>query len=258
MTIDIPTAALALLFVAGTASVALTVYFIARRLVGGDVGVETETLAGSVIFRVSALHGLILALVFAQELVDYNQLQTNVVREATAIADIFHDIRRYGAENEAEVRAALSDYARVVAGDEWRRLADRRVLSGEGWRLREVVYQAVLDLVPDTPRREALRDHMLAKVQLVAEMRQERENNALHTVSPLFWIAALTGIVLVTVPYFIFSPTRLHVALLSVYGGFSGLIMFVIYAFSDPFDAPGALPPTAFERLLASEIGGND
>ncbi len=38
--------------------------------------------------------------------------------------------------------------------------------------------------------------------------------------------------------------------LLSVYGGFSGLVLFVIFAFSDPFSTPGKLEPVAFERLL--------
>ena len=248
---------LALVFIIGTIMIAWAVYFSMRWLVGSTFEGETETLAGSVIFRVSALHGLILALVFAQELVDYNQLQTSLVKEATAIADIYNDIRRYDTEAEEAVQTALSDYVRVVVNDEWSRLATEKRLSGDGWRLREVVYQAVLDLTPETPRQVTLRDHMVKQAQLMAEMRQERENNALHGVSPLFWAAALAGIILVTVPYFIFSPNRLNLALLSVYGGFTGFVMFVIFAFSDPFNSPGALAPAPFERLLLTEIGRN-
>jgi len=246
---------LAILFIFGSILIALAVYFSARRIVGSDFESETETLAGSVIFRVSALHGLILALVFAQELLDYNLLQGNLVREATAVADIYNDIARYGTDQDATVRKALSSYVRIVVDEEWQSLAEDMTLSGEGWALREVVYQAVLDLTPRSPRQEALRAHMLTKVQLIAEMRQERENNALHAIHPLFWFAALAGIVLVTLPYFIFSPTRLNLALLSVYGGFSGLVMFIIFAFSNPFAAPGALEPAAFERLLETNVG---
>ncbi len=242
-------------FVLGTIVLAWAVYFTMRLVLGGAFQNETETLAGSVIFRVSALHGLILALVFAQELVDYSQLQTNLVREATAIADIYNDVRRYGAEQEAAIQSALSDYTRVVVDEEWDLLSEERVLSAKAWVLRESVYQALLDLYPDTPRREALRDHMLHKIQLIAELRQERENNAVHAVNPLFWAAAIAGIALVTIPYFIFSATRVNLALLSVYGGYSGFVMFIIYAFSDPFGDPGALPPVPFERLLETEIG---
>lgn len=246
-----------LLFVLGTILMAWVVYFTMRWIVGGQFESETETLAGSVIFRVSALHGLILALVFAQELVDYNQLQSNLVREATAIADIYNDIRRYDTEAERTVQSALSDYVRTVVNEEWDLLANDQALSARGWQLREVVYQALLDLNPDTSRRATLRTHMLLKVQLIAELRQERENNALHKISPLFWTAAIAGIALVTIPYFIFSPSRLNLTLLCVYSGFSGFVMFLIFAFSDPFNAPGALPPLPFERLLATEIGAN-
>ena len=246
---------IALLFVSGSVLIVWSVYFSGIRFVRAGFGSDTETLAGSVIIRVSALHGLILALVFAQELVSYEELQRNLVREATAVADIYNDIDRYGAEEKSAIQSSLSSYVRLVVDKEWRILAEGNELSAEGWALREKIYQAVLDLVPNNPRQEALRDHMINKVQLIAEFRQERENNANRTVNPLFWIAAIVGIVLITIPYFVFSPTRLHIVLLSVYGAFSGLVMFVIYAFSDPFSDPGALEPIPFERLLKTEIG---
>lgn len=62
------------LFVAGTIILALAVDALMRWIVGDRYSSTTETLAGSVIFRVASLHGLILALVFAQELYDYSQL----------------------------------------------------------------------------------------------------------------------------------------------------------------------------------------
>ncbi|MDW4549057.1 hypothetical protein R5H32_06815 [Defluviimonas sp. D31] len=244
------------LFVFGTIAAALLVYSAMRLSFGADYASETQDLAGSVIFRVSALHGLILALVFAQEIQNYNLVRDDLVDEATAIADIYNDIRRYGAESEAEVQAALSKYVRVVVEEEWPLLAEADRLSAEGWRLREVVYQAALDLVPTNLREESLRYRMIDRAQVIAELRQERENSALDSPNSLFWVAALSGVLLVTLPYFIFAPTRLHLMLLSVYGGFSGIVMFIIFAFSDPFSAPGALPPVAFERLLETEIGG--
>ncbi len=245
------------LFVGGTVLIAWTVYFTVRLLAGQRFSDDTQTLAGSVIIRVSALHGLILALVFAQELVDYTQLQGNLTEEATAIADIWNDAARYGEDVAAQVQPALTRYTHLVVEEEWQELAADRALSAEGWQLREKIYLAVLDLEPRTAREEDLRTHMVHKAQLIAELRQERQNTALHEVNMLFWVAALSGLVLVTVPYFVFSPTRLHLMLLSVYGAFSGLVMYVIYAFSDPFEQPGALSPVAFQQLLRTEIGGS-
>lgn len=249
--------ALAVIFVLGSVAIALSVYFAMRRLAGKALAEDTQTLGGTVILRVSALHGLILALVFAQEMDGYKDLQLTLTREATAIADIWNDAARYGPEVATVVQPALRRYTRLVIAEEWQALSDNRALAPEGWSLREIVYNTVLDLQPQTPRQTDLRAHMVRQSQLIAELRQARENTARHGVNPLFWGAALVGLVLVTLPYFVYSPSRLHIMLLSVYAAFAGLVMFVIYAFSDPFAPPGALEPVAFERLLETEIGGD-
>ena len=227
-----------------------TGYFSMRLVARRTIEDETNDLAGSVIFRVAALHGLILALVFAQELFSYQQLRNALVREATAVADIYYDFERYGAENAQEIQTAIVSYVQEVQGEEWRLLSEERRLSSSAWAKREIVYSAILDLNPASAREIALRDHMLEKVRQVAEMRQERENSALNPLNRLFWVPAIVGLFLVAMPYFVFSPTLLNVTLLSVYGGFSGLVLFVIFAFSDPFSPPNKLEPVAFERLL--------
>ena len=78
-------------------------------------------LASSVVFRVSALHGLILALVFAQEMFSYQQLRLQTATEANAIADIYFDAGRYGDTEKVKIQKELSDYIRVVIDKEWQR-----------------------------------------------------------------------------------------------------------------------------------------
>lgn len=231
------------------------IYGVTRQIWGGRQTSETKDLSGSIIFRVASLQGLILALVFAQELEDYSEIRSDLVTEATAIADIFNDIRRYETPEMAEVQANLVAYLRHVIDHEWDALSDSGKLTAQGWQYREEIYQTVLDLEPDTPRQMDLRSHMVQDAQKIAELRQKRENNAVRTLSGLFWFAAITGMICVAVPYFTFAPTPLHLALLSLYGGYTGVIMYVIFAFSDPFSQPGLLPPTAFTQLLAGEMG---
>ena len=55
-------------------------YAIMRALAGAHDYDERKDLAGSVIFRVSALHGLILALVFAQEIANLNEADRTAAR----------------------------------------------------------------------------------------------------------------------------------------------------------------------------------
>lgn len=242
-------------FVLGTMALALAVYFGARLIAAPRMGEDTKDLAGSVVFRVASMHGLILALVFAQELEGYQQLRSSLIDEATAAADIYYDIARYGSEHEATVHAAVSDYVRAVAGEEWRLLDAEEGLSSEAWRHRETIYLALLDLEPRTPRQEALREHMLTDVQMIAAVRQQRDNIH-HSIHPLFWFAAVAGLVLVALPYFVFRPAPVNIMLLSVYGAYTGLVMFLIYALSDPFSPPGLLRPAALELLLVDIVAG--
>jgi hypothetical protein len=248
-------AAMAAAFIGGTVVAAFAIYFGVRRLVGGEPGQSTRDLAGSVIFRVSALHGLILALVFAQEIYEYNTLRGALNAEAVAAANIWNDIQRYDPDLAPPLRADLTVYLQEASGPEWTRLADEARLSARAWAAWDGVYLAVLDLRPGDPRQEALRDHMLRDVQRIAGLRQQRETEAIYGLSPLFWVAALGGVLLVIGPYFVFEPTRLHLALLGVYSGFTGLVIFIIFAFSDPYAPPGALDPLPLERVLEAQAG---
>jgi hypothetical protein len=242
-------------FVLGTIAIAWAFYFGMRLALAQRVADDTRELAGSVIFRVSAMHGLILALVFAQELETYKDLRSSLVEEATAIADIYNDIRRYGGPQVVPVQDALSRYAHVAAGEEWLVLAREDRLLSDAWSLRETVYLLVLDLAPQGTRGETLRDHMLKAIQRIAAIRQSRENMAKNPINPLFWFAAVAGVALVSMPYFVFRPNTVNLLLLSIYGAFTGIVMFIIYALSDPFSSPGLLEPAAMQRLLETEIG---
>ncbi len=242
-------------FMAGTVALAWAVYFGMRLVLAHRVADDTRELAGSVVFRVSAMHGLILALVFAQELETYKDLRSSLVEEATAIADIYNDIRRYGGPQTVPVQDALSQYSHMAADEEWTVLSREDRLLPEPWKFWETVYLQVLDLTPQGPREEKLREHMLKDVQRVAAIRQLRENMAMNPINPLFWFAAVAGVALVAMPYFVFRPSAVNLLLLSIYGAFTGIVMFIIFALSDPFSPPGLFEPVALQRLLQTEVG---
>lgn len=241
-------------FVGTTVSVILVCWLLARRL-AGDPEPSTVELANSVVFRIAALHGLILALVFAQEGVEYQRLKTESFREASAIADIHNDALRYSAQAGQAIRPALGDYVRTIVEQEWQRTGLTATLSATAWAHWETAYELVLDLDPQTPRQEALREHMLEQIHLIAETRDMRLSHRDNAVLSVFWFAALSGVVLVAMVYYPFPPRRQNVVLLCIFGTYTGIILFLIYALSNPFSAPGAIPPPAFEALQKAGIG---
>lgn len=240
-------------FVVIGSTVALTLgAFLAMRLAtGGDPDVRDRDLTSSVIFRISALHGLILALVFAQEMFQYQQLRFDSASEANALADVYFDAARYNGDTMPIIQKAIRSYLEIIVSDEWQALGKSGQLSSEAWKQWDVAYQGVLDLTPENGRQTSLRDHMLTQIHQISEMRVRRESHASNSVSGMFWFAAVSGVVMIALAYYSF-PAELHnIVLLGMFGAFTGVVLFFIYAFANPYRPPGALEPVPYMRLQA-------
>ena len=92
---------------------------------------------------------------------------------------------------------------------------------------------------------------MLSRVHLISETRDKRENHAAGRVSGMFWFAAVAGVAFIALAYYPHPPERYSLILLGIFGAYTGVIVFFIHAFANPFAEPGALDPGAFLRLLS-------
>ncbi|OXT01694.1 hypothetical protein B7H23_01665 [Notoacmeibacter marinus] len=243
-----------LLFLAAAVALVLTTYALARRFMP-EQDDKTADAASSIGFRIAALHGLILALVYAQELDDYKTVRQILTNEAVAIADIFNDMRRFGGAEVETVQAGLADYLQIAATDELGSLGDGDGLLLAGWRRWENVYENLLNLESENERQRFLQQTMLDRSKQIASFRQQREAAASDNYSSLFWGPAIIGVILLAIPYYVFRPTRSHLFLLGVFGLYSGVILFFIYAFANPFREPGKLIAPTMNELLDGEIG---
>jgi hypothetical protein len=241
---------LAIVTIAATVAAVLAIYFATRFVLNPEPDEKTTDLAGKVLIRIAALHGLVLALVFASEVVEYHQLSFESAIETNAVSDAYYDSDRYGAEETVAIRSALRTYLQVASTTEWQLLSEAAKLHPDAWKAWDDAYNATLDLEPQTPREEALRSNILRKIHLVAENRDLREHHAKTSLSSLFWIAALAGILLIAIGFYPFPPKRENLTLLSAYSGYTGLIFFTIYAMSNPYGGPAALQPTFFEAVI--------
>ena len=237
-----------LVFVGGTVAVTLGAYFLMRLFTGGDPEGRDKDLASSVIVRVSALHVLILALVFAQELIDYQQLRLESAIEANALADVYHDAGRYG-DVGSPIQAAVKEYTRLVIHDEWKTLGSTGRLSQAAWDQWNVAYLGVLDLAASNDRQKSLRDHMLKQIHVISETRMKREDHGTNTIAGVFWFAAVAGVFFIALAYYYYPPDRRNLLLISMFGAYTGIILFLIYGFSNPYRPPAAFTPDAYQRL---------
>ncbi|SDZ11399.1 Protein of unknown function [Jannaschia faecimaris] len=246
------TAAVSVVFIV---LLALGSYWLARRVLGPLAVAETRELAGSVLFRIAALHGLVLALVFAQELGSIRDVKVAAAREAAMLGDVYYDSIRYEAEEETQpVRHHLARYATIVAEEEWAALSSTGRLTASAWAEWEAAYGAILDLEPRTLRQERLLSIMIDDIRQLSELREARENAVLSGPPWLFLMAALSGVALISAAYFTWTPSPLNLTLLSGFAGYTGLIIYFIVAFANPYAPPGETRPLAFERFLSEAV----
>jgi len=105
--------------------------FGARRMLQPHPQDDTRALATSVLSRNAALHGLVLALVFASEVNEYQQVELESTVEVNAVSDMYCDIDQYGSDTTRFVRDTLRRYTLIVATLEWERLGNTKELSRE-------------------------------------------------------------------------------------------------------------------------------
>jgi hypothetical protein len=245
-----------LAFVAGALAIVFGSYFAARACLNpGLESDRTHDAAATIAVRIAALHGLILALVYAQALGDYKGIRNNLMEEAVAISDVFNDAGRYGGPVVAPVQKGLSSYVVTVVGEEWDMLGRRQGLSPKAWALWNDVYEHLLDLEPQTDRQRYLSNRMRDRAASIAGFREIREQTAAGGFEGMFWAPAVIGLCLLSIPFYVYRPNRTHLFLLSIFGAYSGVVLFFIFAFSNPFGQPGGLDPVAFQNLLRGDMG---
>ncbi len=236
-----------LFFLGMTALLTFGAYFLARFCLVSHSDEYARDLASSVIFRVAALHGLILALVFAKELGNSDALAEAVNKEAIQLESVYFDAGRHQSERTPAIREAIALYTREVLENEWDLLASKGELSDVAWQHFETVMQALLDLEEDTARQKWLRQRMLDQMVVIEAERNRREIVAATDVSSLFWLIAFIGVALVAAPYFPYAPTSTNLSLLAIYSIYTGLVLFFIYAFDNPFGGIGSVQPVPLE-----------
>ncbi|TPE62292.1 DUF4239 domain-containing protein [Sandaracinobacter neustonicus] len=254
--------ALMLLWICGGILLTFGTYVLVRKLLPPRDGQDghhypqaVRDMATTTGLRIAALFGILLALVYAQELRRYQDIRDGLTDEAVAISQVYFDAGRLGGEPGRTIRAALSDYVRLLVRVEWPELGKDHRLSGETWDAFNSAQDEARALLPADPRETAIRDSMVSRLASVSELRNQRERQAVDSMPWLFAIPAIMGLLLVTTPFFIYPPGREVWVMLGAYGAFAGLILFFIHAFASPFGHPLKLAPAPFERMLAGGFG---
>ena len=254
MFFSLPSIVQAIIVVAISCLLTILPYLLARRYFLSAANEQSKDLAGSVIFRVGALHSLILALVFAQELLNFNEVKHTMTREATLVGNVYYDLGRYDDVTTQSARADLLEYTKIILEREWGLLASDARLDEQAWEKWKSAYVQILDLEPETARQHALKEIMQSQIREISELRINRESASLVGMNNLFLFAAIAGLIVISFSHFSYVPTKVNLALLALLGVYTGCIIYFILAFSNPYSGAAYIEPIRFQRMYEAML----
>ncbi len=231
---------------------ALACYAVVRRIMRRHIEADEELCSRSIIARLGALHALILALMFAQEMDDYRFIIQMVSLETNAIGDVYNTLSVYGEDDPASTSAISNRIADLVANmvelqnaslsearPNYSLLADFRRIERE-----------LGDLQPTNDKQVDLRTQMLADWDALSGFREQLRAAVGYQLPRFFWIVVIAGFFAVVIPCYAYSPNVGNLVSLSTFAAFNGIVMYVMFAITDPLSGPGAIEANSLQDLL--------
>ncbi|MEE1611328.1 bestrophin-like domain [Microvirga sp. CF3016] len=231
-------------------------FVLLRRLFSEELPTKTRDVAETVAVRIGTVHGLILALVFAEAQSTHTNLQQEVSKEITAIEHIVLELNQWNGPVKDTLRSQLADYVSAVLQNEWRSAAHPRG-SREARQAYNALDMGILDLKAETPQQQSLRARMIMNMDELQDHRKARLSLAHRGLPSLFWWMALTGFAIIVGFFLVFPANPVHIAILSVYGAYTGLALYFILALSHPYAGPAAIDTSPYEIMLEDELKGS-
>jgi hypothetical protein len=206
--------------------------------------------------RLGALHALILALMFAQEMADYQDVSRVVSKEVGSIIEVDISLQEYDKENPqttAAIRDSLLDFVKTLNEFERAALAEQQTSKQTLINYRHINRQ-LRNLQPTNNVQEEYRAEMVANWIKVSTFLVRLRGLSKHETPTFFWVVVIVGFLAVVIPFYIYSPNLVNLIMLSTYAAFNGFVMYVVFLITNPFAGALSVHTDVIETLLSSML----
>jgi hypothetical protein len=217
---------------------------------------EHNEVAGFVLAIVAVLYAVILGFVVIIVWEHYEQTDQHARAEVDAATDVWRLSRHLPSPSARRIQDDIARYATSVFADEW---SDMQ--NGGNPKTQEAIVRLIDDIAGFDARGEqqgSIQNHLLDRVQVIADLRRERINDTGSGVPGVLWLALLLGAATIACFIYMFGMKNFRVQLLLtaatalLIGLAFGLIMELDY----PFRGTVSITPerwVALSELIAHE-----
>jgi hypothetical protein len=208
----------------------------------------TASHAGAMI---SALFLLVFAIAVIVPWTVADSARQNTYAEADALVEASWAARGLPPADAASTRAALRDYARFVASDEWASLKQGR-LDQRGWDRLDDLRAAVDGLDLKDKDQQAAQDAVDGQLQALYSARRQRAVDASATLpAGVLVLTVVTALLVLVLP--LVSGARPHGWVWVPYGLMAAIVgvgVYLVFAINHTFSGPLGVDSTAFTSAL--------
>jgi len=216
---------------------ALGLRFALRRVVPRyHVSEEDGHFISTMVHSVMVFYALTVALIAVSVWETYDSGETIVSAEATALATLYRDVSAYPQPARGQLQGELREYTDHLIHEAWPEQHKGLVPRGGIERIDR--FQKILtSFEPGTEGEKALHGETLRAFNELSDARRMRLDAVQTALPGLLWAVIFLGAVLAVVGSYFFrvKDPRLHRFLVLLLTTFIAMVIFVVFAFDQPF-----------------------
>jgi hypothetical protein len=225
---------------------------LAGRLLDQKVMAAHTDLIGFIYQMVGVVYAVMMAFAVFIVWEQFDSTKTAVEQVANALMSLYDVAHALPSDAGTNLKADVRNYAGVVAGDEWERMALGRLSAASGGALLRLT-RFERDFNPTSDRETVLYDLAVDRIESLNTFRRLRLQASRGQIPPPMWVLLIGGAAF-TVGFtalFGAQSVRLHTVLTSLLAAGLGFTLFIILALDTPYTGSFRITPDPFQNALA-------
>lgn len=196
-------------------------------------------------------YGITLGLISVGTFENFQQAETSVSREATALNGLYRDVNLLENSEKLEMKILLKDYARYVVGEGWQEQQKGNIPKGTTKLVNKFEFFLNAYKISNEKDKivfaEVLRQH-----NKLSEARRDRINLVQQGLPAAVWWVLFVGAFVVTCLtwFLVIANRKLDIAVNVLCGILLGSLIFLIAAMDNPFRGEFSVSPQPFHLLI--------
>jgi hypothetical protein len=225
----------------------LVVILVAKKYLSPHIEKQHEKI-GRLLFRVTAsLIAFLISLSYANERVAQSKIMDTLEQEASLIGVAYLLLEEFDSQETEQISSKLTEYISYTIDDKWEAINSDPYYSSGTQSLREA-YSMVLSLTPSSRKEQIIQTELLGSFDRIIQLMQVRIYSNPILMPNLIYILCI-GMVFMWIFYSVYKIDVISLGFISLYNLFLGVLLYFVFALSNPLTGPMKINAHAFEII---------